>query len=64
MRDAMKAVDEVGRFSRIGFDAISLRSEYHRVPYRKSSENIMAITAELECLHDRINTKTSLDQIE
>jgi hypothetical protein len=35
MRDAMKAADEAGRFSRIGFDEISLRSEYHKIPYRK-----------------------------
>lgn len=64
MRDAMKAADEAGRFSRIGFDEISLRSEYHKIPYRKPSENIMVVTTELEYLCDGKNTSSVLNQIE
>lgn len=75
MRNAMKAANGAKRFTRIGFDVISLRSENrHRVgpenlsgvsraPYKRPSETIMSVTAELEYLRDKKNTESALAKI-
>ena len=76
MRNAMKAANDDRRFARIGFDVISLRSENrHRIGpenlsgisqtlYKRPSETIMSVTAELEYLRDKKNTESALAQIE
>lgn len=75
MRDAMKAADEAKRFTRIGFDIISLRSENrHRIgpenlsgvskaQYEKPSDIILRVKAELDYMRDKKNTESVLDQI-
>jgi hypothetical protein len=72
----MKVANDANRFARIGFDVISLRSENrHRIgpenlsgvskaQYKRPSETIMSVTAELEYLRDKKNTQSTLAQIE